>query len=242
MKKGRIFITGDTHRNFDDIEWFCNENNTTRNDIMIIAGDAGINYFLDSSDDYIKKMLQNIPITFLILHGNHEERAWNIKNYKKNLYHIGNNVICALREDKYPNLLFLDDYRELVLNDKKYLFLGGAYSVDKYYRLKKGLKWFKSEQLTEEEKETLLRYFKGCFEGGQNIYDYVISHTCPFKYIPTEAFLPQVNQNTVDNSMEHFLDKVEQLVIYNKWYCGHFHIDKTIDKLRFMQNDIVELE
>lgn len=238
--KSRIFITADTHRNFDKIEWFCDENNTTKNDIIIIAGDAGINYYLDSSDDYIKKMLTKLPITFLILHGNHEERAWNIKNYKRNLYHIGNNDIVALRENKYSNLLFLDDYGELLLNDKNYLFLGGAYSVDKYYRFKKGLKWFESEQMTDKRRKGVLQYLEICTNPS---YDFIISHTCPFKYMPTEAFLPQVNQKTVDNSMEHFLDKVEQMVTYNKWYCGHFHIDKTIDKLQFIgMETIIQLD
>lgn len=238
--KSRIFITADTHRNFDEIEWFCDENNTTKNDIIIIAGDASINYFLDNSDDYIKKILARMPITFLILHGNHEERAWNIKNYQRNLYRIGDNDIIAWRENKYPNLLFLDDYGELLLNDKSYLFLGGAYSVDKYYRLKKGLKWFESEQIANEEREGILQHL----ETYTNLlYDFVISHTCPFKYIPTEAFIPQVNQNTVDNSMEHFLDKVEQIVTYNKWYCGHFHIDKVIDRTQFIgMETIIQLD
>lgn len=45
-----IYITGDTHRDFGRIIDFCEENETTKDDILIILGDAGINYFLDSSD------------------------------------------------------------------------------------------------------------------------------------------------------------------------------------------------
>lgn len=247
--KNRVFITGDTHRNFDNIEWFCDENNTTRNDIMIITGDAGINYFLDSSDDYIKKMLQKIPITFLILHGNHEERAWNVSGYKREQVCIGTNNIIAWREEKYPNLLFLDDYKELTLNDKSYLFLGGAYSVDKYYRLANGYRWFESEQISETDREEILHLMKkkrNAFDytvtHKSYQYDYIVSHTCPFKYIPTEAFLPNIPQDTVDNSTEKFLDKIEDMTVYRKWYCGHWHINKMDEKMRFLFEDIVMLD
>ena len=75
--KDKIYITGDCHRWFDKIFDFCENNETTTDDIMIIAGDAGINYYLDSSDKKVKKKLSKLPITLVILHGNHEERAWN---------------------------------------------------------------------------------------------------------------------------------------------------------------------
>ena len=41
-----IYITGDTHRDFGRIFDFCEENGTTKDDVLIILGDAGINYFL----------------------------------------------------------------------------------------------------------------------------------------------------------------------------------------------------
>ena len=46
-----IYITGDTHREFDRIRYFCEKNKTTKNDIIIILGDAGINYYLFGMDD-----------------------------------------------------------------------------------------------------------------------------------------------------------------------------------------------
>ena len=45
-----FYITGDTHRSFDRIEDFCYGYETTTEDVMIILGDAGINYWLDLSD------------------------------------------------------------------------------------------------------------------------------------------------------------------------------------------------
>ena len=40
-----IYITGDTHARFERVELFCKENNTSKDDILIILGDAGLNYY-----------------------------------------------------------------------------------------------------------------------------------------------------------------------------------------------------
>jgi len=40
-----IYLTGDPHGNFDRIKEFCGRLKTTKDDIMIILGDAGINYY-----------------------------------------------------------------------------------------------------------------------------------------------------------------------------------------------------
>ena len=42
-----FYITGDTHGDFSRIEEFCRENDTTKEEVMIILGDAGINYWLN---------------------------------------------------------------------------------------------------------------------------------------------------------------------------------------------------
>ena len=39
-----IYITGDKHGDFSSIFDFCYKYKTTRKDIMIVLGDAGINY------------------------------------------------------------------------------------------------------------------------------------------------------------------------------------------------------
>ena len=40
-----IYITGDKHADFRDVLYFCYTDNTTLDDILIVLGDAGINYF-----------------------------------------------------------------------------------------------------------------------------------------------------------------------------------------------------
>ena len=56
--------------------------------------------------------------------------------------------------------------------------------------------------------------------------------------MPYEAFISGVDQSKVDKTTEEFLDEIENTTKYKMWYCGHYHIDKKIDKLRFMMYDI----
>ena len=53
-----VYITGDTHRDFARVEEFCEEYGTTEDDILIILGDVGINYYLDDRDDEIKRGIE----------------------------------------------------------------------------------------------------------------------------------------------------------------------------------------
>ena len=228
-----IYITGDKHAYFNDVFNFCYENNTTIDDILIVLGDAGINYFTNDRDYILKNSLLQLPITLFCIHGNHEERPENIENYKTKLFHNG----IVYYEEEYPSILFAKDGEIYKFDNKKVLVIGGAYSVDKEFRLKYGYNWYSSEQPSFETKEKILDLVNKI----KNV-DVVLTHTCPYKYIPREMFLSGIDQRKVDNSLEIYLDKIEDNLNYKKWYCGHYHTDKSIDKIRFMFHDIVEFK
>lgn len=222
-----IYITGDVHRDFSRIEAFCQKFQTTKNDILIILGDVGINYY-GKEDNELKKYLQQIPITLFCVYGNHEERPENINTYKLVDRFAGK----VFQEEDYPNLLFARDGEIYQLNGKSVLVIGGAFSINKEYIMEKGYKWFKDEQPNEKIKErTLENIKKHHFQ-----VDYILSHTCPYRYIPQETFYVGIDQATVDQSTEKFLDLIEQTTDYQEWFCGHFHTDKTVDKISFMFN------
>lgn len=227
-----IYITGDKHGDYTDVFNFCNKYKTFKNDILIILGDAGINYFSDERDYKLKDNLKELPITLFCIHGNHEERPENIRSYKTKKFHNG----IVYYEEKYPNILFAKDAEIYDFDGNSVLVIGGAYSVDKEYRLMMGYNWYPSEQPSEETKNKV----KKVLQEHNNKVDIILSHTCPFKYMPYEVFMSGVDQSKVDKSTEEFLDEIENITEYKKWYCGHYHTDKTVDKLRFMMNDIDE--
>ena len=219
-----IFATGDLHGKFDRIEDFCNRFSVEGT--MILLGDVGLNYYLDKGKKDIKnkQRLNILPLTFICVHGNHEERPENLDTYelltidKKGKFFY---------EMEFPNILFMIDGESYNLENKSFLCLGGAYSVDKYYRLQRGWNWFESEQMNEDVKQNIRMSRFG------NDFDVILSHTCPQKYVPTETFLMQVDQSTVDHSMEQFLDECERNINYSQWYCGHFHTDKSDGNIKF---------
>lgn len=137
-----FYITGDTHGDFRRIEQFCLENDTTVEDVMIILGDAGINYHLDSRDNELKEELSQLDITLFCIHGNHEARPWEAGDYDEKEWNGG----IVYVEEQYPNLLFAKDGEIYYYNDRSVIVIGGAYSVDTYYRLNNGLMWFDTEQ------------------------------------------------------------------------------------------------
>jgi len=230
-----IYITGDKHADFREVFIFCFDNATSLDDILIVLGDAGINYYSNEKDNALKNNLkEHYPITFFCIHGNHEERPENINIYKTKKFHDG----IVYYEEDYPNILFAKDGEVYNFNNHKVLVIGGAYSVDKYFRLSKGYNWYESEQPSDETKNKVRKVLKNL----DNKVDIILSHTCPYKYIPREMFLDGIDQSTVDNSTEYFLDEIEELTDYNFWYCGHYHTDKKIDKIIFMFHKIEEFK
>ena len=131
-------------------------------------------------------------------------------------------------EDAYPNILFGIDGNIYTIAEYRCVVIGGAYSVDKYYRLSRGWGWWPDEQPSPEIKTFVEQQIKS------KPFDIVLSHTCPFKYEPTEMFLGWIDQSTVDDSTERWLDTIEEAIEYKAWFCGHWHTDKRIDKMHFL--------
>ncbi len=227
-----IYITGDTHGDFSRIDRFCENIPTTKDDIIIILGDAGFNYYGGWRDIHAKRTVAALPITVLSIHGNHEMRPGYIPTYQIAEWHGGKVYV----EDEYPNLLFAVDGEIFDLDRKQTIIIGGAYSVDKYYRLMMGWNWWVDEQPSYEIKAKVEKVLS---QHNWQI-DIVLSHTTPLKYEPVEVFMSGIDQSKVDKSTEIWLDSIENRLTYKHWYAGHYHTEKTIDKMTLMFESIHE--
>lgn len=228
-----VYVTGDLHGQFGRVKYFAREAETSYKDTLVVLGDVGLNYNLNTVDWYRKRDAASIPVTMLCVHGNHEARPTKKMRYQEKEFAGG----TVLYEPEFPSLLFAVDGEIYRLNGKQCLVIGGAYSVDKMYRLASGAKWFPDEQPSEKIKEKVERVL---YERDYRV-DMVLSHTCPIQYIPTEVFLPMIDQKTVDNSTERWLGEIEEQLDYDRWWCGHYHTEKTIDKMRFLYGSVREL-
>jgi len=228
-----IYLTGDTHRDFKRVAAFCDIVQSTADDILIILGDAGINYLGGEKDRALKCQITELPITLFCIHGNHEQRPETL-GYDEKVWRDG----TAFWEPEFPNLLFAKDGEIYDFDGRWCIAIGGAYSVDKPLRLLEGWRWWPDEQPSveiRERVETRLNAEGWCV-------DVVLSHTSPLKYELREMFISGIDEAGVDKSTEKWLDAIEDRLDYCRWYCGHYHTDKTIDKLRFVYNDFLELK
>lgn len=216
-----LFILGDIHGNMTDLKQAVRH--IPPNSPIILLGDAGINYDGAHHDRYVKQTMAAMPYLFYMVHGNHEERPSNIPSYKELPVH--KNTMWV--EDQYPNLFFLND-GEYSIAGHSVLVLGGAYSVDKHYRLARGAKWFPSEQMSMGKQQEMLNLTAG------KSYDIVLSHTCPYNARPLHRGLSFVNQNEIDDTMEHFLQQIHDQIAYKKWYAGHWHTDELFGGIHFL--------
>ena len=229
-----IYITGDIHGQVEYVQTMIRLKSITPTDTIVLLGDVGLNYYGNKYGDCSKKRrLDAHGIPILCIHGNHEMRPESLISYREMLWNGGTVYV----EEEFPNLLFAKDGEIYNLEGYTALAIGGAYSVDKWHRLHCGLHWFTDEQPSDTIKARVENKLDSI---GWKV-DAVLSHTCPYRYIPTEAFLIGVDQSTVDNSTEQWLDTIEKRLDYRIWYCGHFHIEKRIDKMRFLFHGVSDL-
>ena len=227
-----IYLTGDIHGDPWRIVHFCRRMEPGKDDIIVLLGDVGANFFGGQRDEAVKAMLDMCGAKLLCIHGNHEMRPWNVPGYALKEWHGGKVWV----QDDFQNLLFAKDGEIFDLEGLKCIAIGGAYSVDKPMRLARGYGWWADGQPSDEIKAYVEAQLRA------NQVDVVLSHTCPFKYEPVEMFLSGVDQSGVDDSTERWLDKIEETIDYKEWYCGHWHTDKRVDRMHFLFESFEGLE
>lgn len=223
------FITGDTHgKVYNRI--ITSDFGMTHNAALIILGDAGLNFYLNKTDKKEKQRVEHRLAAFdsylYIVRGNHEERPQNLgMNWFKDTNVLGK----VYMETEFPHIRYLMDGGTYIIDGKSTLVIGGAYSVDKYWRLKgkpedttEWTGWFKDEQLTEAE---MIEIARNIYNAS---YDMVLSHTCPLSWEPRDLFLGVVNQGEVDKTMENFLEEVKNRIDYGLWLFGHYHQNRLM--------------
>lgn len=234
----KFFITGDTHgANHPRVKTLIHQHPEYQPEEMalIILGDAGFNYFLDNRDSKDKKVVNRLGVKVYCVRGNHEQRPELIEGMKQVYDEDVQGFVYY--ESKYPNIRYFKDGRFYMINDYYTLVLGGAYSVDKDFRLRRGSQWFEQEQLSETERNKIMKNLEG------EEVDLVLSHTCPISWEPIDLFLNSIDQSEVDKSMELWLEEVKYTIDWDVWCFGHFHADRLERPgVEMFFNDIEDLD
>ena len=223
-------VRGDTHGNFN---WGNLTGYTPEKTALIILGDAGFNFYLNKFDDRLKSEVNARGFKIYCVRGNHEARPQDVEGYKLVYDDDVNGKVYI--QPEYPNIRFFKDWGKYQLGEYTVAVIGGAYSVDKWWRLQranvqtkmdkdyfnpKKTGWFYNEQLSTEEMEQAEKDLSGAQ------YDFVFTHTCPYSWMPADLFLSSVDQSTVDNSMEKWMEELKDKLNWNIWLFGHYHADR----------------
>ena len=228
-------VTGDCHGDMTRFETYKYPRDGSTG--IIILGDAGVNYYLNNRDTSAKKKLQKSGYQFYLVRGNHEARPEDCEGVKWVHDDDVNGIVGV--DVLFPSIHYFRDGDEYNIANHSCLVIGGAYSVDKFYRLSKGYpyQWFSNEQLDADERNRIFERIRG------KEYDFVLTHTCPRAWEPVDLFIAGLDQTNIDKSMENWLDDVKDSIKYGVWLFGHFHADR-IEKHKveqyFKANDELE--
>jgi hypothetical protein len=230
----KVFITGDVHCPHDihKLNSLCFPigNTLTKDDIVIICGDAGF-IWNEAKKDWIE-WIDNKPWTTVYVDGNHENfdllnqyplvdfNGAKAHQISKSLYHILRGEI-------------------MTINNETYFCFGGAFSHDKEYRTE-NIDWWQDELPTLDERNHALDNL----EKYNYQVDYIITHDAPLYVNNVLGYrLPNMmnyNKKAYINICEFFQDIMHQ-VTYKQWFCGHYHIDEKIRDIQVLYHTIVEI-
>lgn len=244
------FLLGDIHGETAPIEYFYIHNKARLEldeceNHLILLGDVGCNFCITGERDAdFKRCLSKMPFTYICLRGNHEARVKDVADrYPERWETVSKYGGTVFVEKEFPRIEYLLDGPAIYeFAGYKTMAVPGAYSVDKFLRLRRGYQWFENEQLSEAEMEQGMEIAKA-----EKSVDLIISHTCPIAFEPRDLFLRSIDQSQVDKTMEMYLQEIESMLDYRRFAWGHYHADRLYpwdgdkEKLMLFNEHVVDL-
>ena len=180
----------------------------------IILGDGGFLWPGNQKTDHFNfNTLAYRPFPVLCVQGNHEP-ILGIKNLPEVDIGIGETVYQIRAE---PFFAYLKRGKVYLIDDIKFLVLGGALSVDKAYR-KPNKTWWEREYWTEKEKQDVFNLIETV-----NTFDCVLSHTGPHR-INKKLFYDGISYNNkFIDEVAILNDDIHERIQFHEWWCGHWH-------------------
>lgn len=222
-----IYITGDTHGEYDAFLDRLAATNIGKRDTVIICGDFGF-VWGTAYHNHLLKELSTQPFTIAFVDGNHENfdllytyplvdwRGGKAHKVADNIYHLTRGQIFTIEGSSF-------------------FTFGGAYSIDKAFR-HEGVSWWQQELPSAEEYRTAVANL----ERADYKVDYVLTHTIPNRAVYALGSSP----NNQDLELTGWLDWLYTQLQFKQWFAGHWHINKSLfdGKLRILFDEVVEPE
>ena len=230
-KTGKAFyITGDTHG--DQLLWDKYISSFLMpNDTIIVLGDFGMGFFDEKyrTEEEFFDYIEEQEYTVLFCDGNHENFE-KLKRYDISIWNEGRAQIIR------KNLIHLMRGEIYKIDGKRVFVFGGGFSVDKQYRVP-GQSWWPDEMPNDSEYENARLHLQAC----NGKVDYILTHTAP---ADTVEYLSHLRLGIKNNVLEEypltgFLNGIQYTVQYEKWYFGHFHVDRELWRNQYALLDAI---
>ena len=235
----RIFICADTHgfMNVKKIEKLVRDKHLHQEDYIVICGDVGIGWNEQIGPELID-FYEGLGTNILFIDGNHENFN-RLKRFPVEAWCGG----CSHRVSDH--IRYLCRGQVFNIGGKTFLTLGGADSHDKEMR-QENVSWWKEEKITSADISIALKNL----EKVNFRVDYVLTHTPSWRFSQKlfelftqcgEEFPVFLQSKFNNNESGKMLDGIETIVDFEKWFCGHWHIDEKIGKNQILFEKIVEI-
>ena len=226
----RFFVTGDCHGQYHRIYNFIQRFGLGEDDTIIVCGDMGL-YWNDNKKDAEEK----IKTYETMCHG---VNLWWIDGNHENF-----NIIKTFGNKPYkcsPHITYIPRGTDICVkinNETKHLlFVGGADSVDKFWRTE-NVSWWADETISDEDVEKVKPGY----------YDYVFTHCCPYEEVQQGKCwlftLSNISESNAIHNSEKQLQKIFDKIEFGHHYYGHYHVNKqTSEKHTCLYEDFIELK
>ena len=222
-----IYITGDTHGEYDHFLNRVYRNHVTEKDTVIVCGDFGFVNDLVEKRRIALGNLKKEPFTIAFVDGNHENfnylYTFPVIEWNGGMVHkVADNIYHLMRGQRFE------------IEGKSFFTMGGAYSLDKKTRTE-NYNWWKQELPTDEEYKTAKETLEKC---GYKV-DYVLTHTVPQSVIHYLGRVPDPHDAELTGYFEWLYHELD----FKMWFAGHFHVDKLVrDDLQVLFDEIIAIE
>src|SRR5262245_56034350 len=221
----RILFAGDTHGNTSHVRALIDRDKEEQCDRIFVLGDFGYwEHQLDGVTflDRVSKYAIKNEISVYFLDGNHDKTSLLISKYQDQLNREGFMTVRG-------RLFYAPRGHQWTWGEVKFIALGGAYSVDKQWRLDlerkskrpSGTYWFPEEEMTQTQFETIMTKARPV--------DVILAHDKPFDS------RPPWNRKAFDECVPNQL-RLQQAInsLHPSLFLhGHLHLRYT-DFVNFM--------
>ena len=245
-----LFLTGDCHGDFRRFTTraFPIQRELTKNDLVVILGDAGLLWDGGKEDQWWMDWLEAKPFTTLNVGGNHENYDL-LEQYPKVCWHGGE--AYQLR----PSVLHLCRGHAFDLDGWNTFVLGGAQSHDMEVILPPGPDLVQRRRRMERLKIPCRVY--GCSWWPQELpspaeqftawntlnrerwsVDLVLTHCAPNEI--QKGLAPGYPANDLTDFLQLTLERLD----YGQWFCGHYHRSAYVPERRFrvLNEEIIHID